>query len=58
MYEALYDLRRDPSEQYDVKAHYPEIMQQLRALAEEARNDLGDDLQNRKGANVRPAGAL
>ena len=58
MYESLYDLRRDPAEQYDVKAYYPEIMLQLRALAEEARNDLGDDLLNRKGANVRPAGTL
>jgi len=58
MYESLYDLRRDPAEQYDVKAYYPEIMQQLRTLAEEARNDLGDDLLNRKGANIRPAGTL
>jgi arylsulfatase len=58
MFEALYDLRRDPAEQYDVKSYYPEIMQQLRALAEEARKDLGDDLLNKKGANVRPAGTL
>ncbi len=58
VYESLYDLRRDPAEQYDMKAFYPEIMQQLRLLAEEARKDLGDDLQNRAGANVRPAGSL
>jgi arylsulfatase len=58
VYESLYDLRRDPAEQYDMKAFYPEIMQQLRLLAEEARKDLGDDLQNRIGANVRPAGSL
>ena len=58
MYESLYDLRRDPAEQYDVKAFYPEIIRELRLLAEEARKDLGDDLQNRTGANVRPAGSL
>lgn len=58
MYEALYDLRRDPGEQYDVKAHYPQVMQELRALAEEARKELGDDIQNRKGAHVRPPGML
>jgi arylsulfatase len=58
MYEALYDLRRDPGEQYDVKAHYPQVMQELRDLAEEARKELGDDIQNRKGAHVRPPGML
>ncbi|MEY2834589.1 MAG: hypothetical protein RLZZ557_251 [Bacteroidota bacterium] len=58
MYEALYDLRRDPGEQYDVKAHYPQVMQELRALAEEARKELGDDIQNRKGAHVRPPGMI
>jgi arylsulfatase len=58
MYEALYDLRRDPGEQYDVKAHYPQVMQELRALAEEARKELGDDIQNRKGTHVRPPGML
>jgi arylsulfatase len=57
MFESLYDLRRDPAEQYDVKAYYPEIMRELRLLAEEARKDLGDDLQNRTGANVRPTGS-
>ncbi len=58
MFEALYDLRRDPGEQYDVKANYPQILQELRALAEAARNDLGDDIQNRKGDHVRPPGML
>jgi arylsulfatase len=58
MVEVLYDLRRDPAEQYDVKKYYPEIVQQLKSRAEEARKDLGDDLQNRAGVNVRPAGTL
>lgn len=58
VYEALYDLRRDPSEVYDVKGYHPEIVQALKELANEARKDLGDDLLNLPGANRRPAGQL
>lgn len=58
MYESLYDLRRDPGEQHDVKGQNPQILKELRTLAEEARKDLGDDLQNRKGANNREPGKL
>lgn len=55
---ALYDLRRDPGERYDVKEVYPEIVKELEILAEEARKDLGDNLKGRKGENVRPVGLL
>lgn len=55
---ALYDLRRDPSERYDVQSLYPEIVAQLQNLAEEARDDLGDDLTERKGKNVRMCGIV
>ena len=55
---ALYDLRRDPSEAYDVKDQNPLIVTELNKLAEEARKDLGDDIQNRKGEQVRPVGKL
>jgi arylsulfatase len=58
MAEALYDLRRDPGEQYDVKAYFPEIVKELKALADEARADLGDDLQKIEGANKREPGKL
>lgn len=58
MYESLYDLRRDPGEQHDVKGQNPQILMELRALAEEARKDLGDDIKNRKGANNREPGKL
>jgi len=58
MFESLYDLRRDPGEQYDVKTFYPEIVKELKALAEQARKDLGDDIQNRTGAENRPAGKV
>lgn len=53
---ALYDLRRDPGERYDVKDQNPKIVAELQALAEKARADLGDKLSNRKGANTRPIG--
>ena len=55
MPRALYDLRRDPGERYDVQAQHPDIVSRLEVLAGEARRDLGDDLTNSKGAHVRPA---
>ncbi|WP_020603591.1 sulfatase family protein [Spirosoma spitsbergense] len=55
---ALYDLRRDPGERYDVQAMYPEVLADLQNLVEKARVDLGDDLTNRTGANVRPVGKV
>jgi arylsulfatase len=58
MKEALYDLRRDPGERYDIQAYYPEIVRELKTLAEQAREDLGDDLQNKTGSNNRQPGRL
>ncbi len=55
---ALYDLRRDPGERYDVQAGYPEVVQMLQALAAEAREDLGDDRRGITGKNVREAGRI
>ena len=55
---ALYDLRRDPGERYNVINLYPEIADNLQKFAQEARNDLGDDLTDNKGMNRRPIGRL
>jgi len=54
----LYDLRRDPGEEYDVKEIYPEIVKELEALANQARQDLGDDLTGVEGANIRESGRI
>ena len=53
---ALYNLERDPGERYDVSKLYPEVVTALNKLAEDARDDLGDDLQKRIGKNIRPSG--
>jgi arylsulfatase len=55
---ALYDLRRDPGERYDVQATYPKIVEALKKLADEAREDLGDDIMKINGKNNRPVGSL
>lgn len=55
---ALFDLRRDPGEHYDVKDLYPDVVKQLMDLAEQTREDLGDNLTKRAGANRRPAGKI
>lgn len=54
--QALYDLRRDPGERYDVQTMYPEVMNELLKIAEDARMDLGDVLTNHPGTNRRPIG--
>ena len=48
---ALYNLEDDLSEQHDVAAAHPEVVERLLALAEEARNDIGD--HDRVGMNMR-----
>jgi len=55
---ALYNLRRDPGEEYDVKELYPEVVAELELLGKQARDDLGDDLQEIPGTDVRPAGTI
>ena len=50
----LYDVRKDPAETREVAADHPDVVERLLALAEKARQDLGD--WDRNGANQRPAG--
>jgi len=55
---ALYDLRRDPGERYDVQSQYPEVVAELMKIVEAARLDLGDDLAGSKGTGRRPVGTI
>ncbi|MDR1154779.1 MAG: sulfatase [Bacteroidales bacterium] len=55
---ALYDLRRDPGERYDVQNQHPEVIAELMKVVEAARLDLGDDLTGRDGTGRRAIGKL
>jgi arylsulfatase A-like enzyme len=55
---ALYDLEADVGETTDVAAKHPEVVARLRALAEAAREELGDALTKREGKGVREPGRL
>jgi arylsulfatase A-like enzyme len=52
----LYDLVQDIGESTDVAAKHPEIVKQLEASAEKAREDLGDALTKRNGNGRRVSG--
>ena len=54
----LIDLRRDPGERYNVLSQYPEAAGRLEQMANEAREDLGDDLQKKEGKNRKAIGTL
>lgn len=56
--KALYDLRRDPGERYDVKDYYPAIVAELEKIALDARNELGDELTGNTGKNRREPGIV
>jgi hypothetical protein len=55
---ALYDLAADIGESKNVAADHADVVARLQALAEAAREDLGDSLTKRTGKNRRPAGKL
>jgi arylsulfatase A-like enzyme len=53
---ALYDLVAEVGETTDVAAEHPDVVARLSALAEKAREDLGDSLANRTGTGLREPG--
>ena len=54
----LYDLRRDPGERYNVIDLYPEVAEELKKIAEDMRNDLGDENYGIPGVNSRKPGSV
>lgn len=54
----LYNLDLDPGETVDRAAQYPHVVQQLQALAESMRAELGDDRLNQTGTGRRPKGEV
>jgi arylsulfatase A len=53
---ALYDLDNDIGETRNVAAQNPDVVKRLQALADKAREDLGDSATKREGKGVRPPG--
>ena len=54
----LYDLKNDISEKENVADQYPEIVEDLLKIADEARSKLGDDILKIEGLEVRPCGKV
>mgnify|MGYP003328329611 FL=1 len=54
----LYDLKHDISETNEVASQHPEVVEKIKALADEIRGKLGDKLYDIEGTEVRPAGGI
>lgn len=53
---SLFDLESDPGETKNVASAHPDVVKQLTAYAERARQELGDSLTNAKGTGLRAPG--
>jgi arylsulfatase A-like enzyme len=56
--QALYDLDKDPGEATDVAGDNPEVVEKLKKLAEQAREELGDSATKQPGKGVRSPGKV
>ena len=55
---SLYNLKDDPGETKNVAQQHPEVVKRLQELVQQARDDLGDEITNTPGKNIRPCGDL
>ncbi|HYE33757.1 MAG TPA: sulfatase [Methylomirabilota bacterium] len=53
---SLFDLEADPSESRNLVEQHPTVVRRLQRVAEQARQDLGDDLTGAEGTGRRPVG--
>jgi arylsulfatase len=54
----LYDLANDIGEKINLVDKYPQVVERLKALAQTAREDIGDSLTKQVGKNCRPPGRV
>ena len=54
----LFHLKQDMGEMIDVASKHPDVVERLKRYADQAREDLGDGLQQREGRGVRGSGQL
>jgi len=54
----LYNLKDDISEKTNVADRYPEIVEKLSKIADDARQELGDDIMDMEGSGVRSCGRV
>jgi len=55
---SLFNLENDIGESKDVSADHPDIVERLKKLADQMREELGDSATKQQGKGVRPAGTL
>jgi len=55
---SLFDMDVDPGETRDVAAAHPDVVAQIRRLADRMRTELGDSATTQRGAGVREPGRL
>ena len=54
----LYNLKEDPSEKNNVYDQFPEIVRKINLLADEKRDEIGDDLTGKIGSENRSIGKI
>ena len=55
---SLYDIEKDVGEKENVAAQNPEVVERLKALADKAREELGDSAQKKVGRGFRAPGMV
>jgi len=55
---SLFDMEQDPGEMQDVAAAHPDVVAQIRRLADQMRAELGDSATKQQGAGGREPGRL